>query len=989
MEKLTREEFVKQRADNTIEWAERRRDIKLDEIKAGVLQIKDMLLGDMPANSIHQLLASGNYYVVNYLTSILNVQNRISLWIDWKWDHPFFEAFIDKAYLQASYHWAIKVAIRNKIIISEVDDAKGFIDLCLSKGFTHQEIITYCLSNSYDAFKYYDFENRTSGDSAKQISSPFGPYLLGLINNPDFRDDDNEFIYINDLLDAAKGNGVPLLNFILKNKVDFPEDKLQMLFYHTSSHQQKSINQQAIAKVLQEEGGRYEALILELIEKTHFHKSDVFLVYKLLNDALPNKYTQQLLELTKQLIGDEAIDANKTYAKNTSLGVISVLVAEFLHQHNPDACKEILLKFSKEKNNIPINFFNWVDDVYNEESVPYFINGLKQEFTRYQNWTRNQLFELLKKYNLTPYKVDLIDIAINHSNKEGRQLITKLIADKVQPIIPDASKLLLGKTIDLRITGALILSHIKDERVQQLLLDTLDKEKNDDTRDVMLETLAEVKYGKELTLAEVKSMIELADKRRKLKNYKEKWIEESQLPKLYWEEDGSELSQQAVRFIFYRMRRAKGINSELEGKQVFNAIDKERSGPFAKALIKAFIESNANTKFKHFLSIAAFLGNDDVMKDLDSLFKSSIRDKRTKMAEYVIGAIAMIGSDKALRIVEVISRKFANRKRSIAEAALHALKSAAEELNITTDELADRIIPDFGFEGLYKRFDVKGEEYRAFINSDFKINYFNEDGKMRKTVPKDAGPAIKKEFREIEKEVRTIVKSQSGRLEKYMVEGRQWPVEDWRTFFFENPIMFVYAMKLLWIVLDEDEKILDCFYIDEDAGMYNIEDDEIELAAKQKISILHPLFLEEKVRKEWKDKVYEMSMEFIFPILNRPIFKKQVDELEKAYTSKFSEQVVQKGPDFTKSFLEKKGWSKQTGDGGHLEFTKINYKTKTRAYVWIEGIYAWYQQNEGAPPVGAIDFYDLKEKKKKLIKDVNEIFYSEVMADVDGLVKAE
>jgi hypothetical protein len=222
-----------------------------------------------------------------------------------------------------------------------------------------------------------------------------------------------------------------------------------------------------------------------------------------------------------------------------------------------------------------------------------------------------------------------------------------------------------------------------------------------------------------------------------------------------------------------------------------------------------------------------------------------------------------------------------------------------------------------------------------------------------------------------------------------MVEGRQWPVEDWRTFFFENPIMFVYAMKLLWVVLDEKDQILDCFYIDEDAGMYNFEDDEIELGANQKISILHPFYLDEKVQEQWKDKVYEMSLEFIFPILNRPTFKKREEEMDLAYSTRFSDQVVQKGPDFTKSFLEKKGWSKQTGDGGHLEFTKIDYKTQTRAYAWIEGIYAWYQQNEGSPPVGAIDFYDLKEKKKKLIKEVNEIFYSEVMGDVDGLVKAE
>lgn len=70
------------------------------------------------------------------------------------------------------------------------------------------------------------------------------------------------------------------------------------------------------------------------------------------------------------------------------------------------------------------------------------------------------------------------------------------------------------------------------------------------------------------------------------------------------------------------------------------------------------------------------------------------------------------GTNKALRSIEVISRKMANKKPKISKLALESLEAAASELGITQDQLSDRIIPDFDFEGPYKTFEVNGEEFR-------------------------------------------------------------------------------------------------------------------------------------------------------------------------------------------------------------------------------------------------------------------------------------
>ena len=980
--------YISSIVERNLDWASRRKDPDFEHVKAQLELIADKLTGKSDPSNILEVLLKSNNTVHSCFRSFFN--GRIaSYWKDWRSSDPFFKAFVKRENLQTSFEYVIKNIIHYKLLFSEAEEAESFIKLCLDNGFQHEEILQICLTEHADSFQYYDYENRVDGQPAELVESSFSLYLLSLLKNPKFRDSKGEFIYNELITDCSRKDGSKLLKFLLMHGIDFPLPYLRRLLFRIDYHTRKSLNNVAIAELLKRSGAQHESMILDLMEEYPFSPVSKLVAYKLLNDQTPNKFQKELLGLSKELMGGDNGPAWQTYSASTPDGPACVLIADFLHSFNAEACKEILLKFVKEKTQIHHKFFEWIDEQYQEAGVKYYINALKHPLDQLGRHQRGRLYELLKKNNLTQHKETLLDLAQNYSNRESRILLTKIIADKVEGIIPDASALLKGRTIDHRITGALILSHIKDDAVQALLLETLDKEKNDDTRDVMLETLAETKYEKGMSLNEVKEMISLAVDRKKLKDFKEKWLEEEKLPPLFWKENGEELDQYAKRFIFYRMKRAKGINSDLEARKLFDALDKEKSGPFAKALIQAFVDSNADTKLKHLLSISAFLGDDDVLRSLDSLFRKSIKDKRTKMAEYIVGALAMVGSDKALRTVEVISRKFANKKKTVATAALNALSSAAEELNITTDELADRIIPDFGFEGLYKRFDVEGEEYRAFINAEFKINYFNEDNKMRKSVPKGTDPALKKEFREIEKEIRAIVKSQSGRLEKYMVEGRLWPASDWQEFFFQNPIMFVYAMKLLWVVRNAQDELIDCFYIDEDASLYNLEDEEVEIEDGQFVSILHPFYLPEELREKWRDKVYELSMDFIFPILDRPIFKKKEEELDKAFTNRMNDQKVSKGPDFAKAFLVKKGWAKETGDGGHIDFVKRDLKNHVRAYVYIEGVYVYYQQNEGEPPIGAIDFRNLKTNKQINIRDVSDLFYSEVIADIDALVKAE
>jgi hypothetical protein len=353
-----------------------------------------------------------------------------------------------------------------------------------------------------------------------------------------------------------------------------------------------------------------------------------------------------------------------------------------------------------------------------------------------------------------------------------------------------------------------------------------------------------------------------------------------------------------------------------------------------------------------------------------------------------VGALAMVGSDKALRIVEVIYRKFAAKKPAVSQAARAALDAAAAELNITMDELADRIIPNFDFNGIYKNFQIEGEEYRAFISAEFKLNFLNEDNKIRKSLPANTPKELKAEFKEIDKEINDVVKSQSGRLEKYMIEERRWSPQNWHTFFFNNPIMFVYALKLVWGIYDKEGKLINSFYCSEDTSLYDVNDEEITTNDDGYIGILHPCHLTAAQLEKWKDKLYALSMMTIFPILDRNVFRVEAEEEESSSTRIFSNQEVPKGADFVNTFLPKYNWIKSTGDGGHSEFTKFYKDGLVRAYANIEGPAAWYQGGTAPAKVHEITFMRKNWQDKIALKELPPVFYSEVCADIDNLIKA-
>ncbi|MFV2180020.1 DUF4132 domain-containing protein, partial [Actinomadura sp. LOL_011] len=265
---------------------------------------------------------------------------------------------------------------------------------------------------------------------------------------------------------------------------------------------------------------------------------------------------------------------------------------------------------------------------------------------------------------------------------------------------------------------------------------------------------------------------------------------------------------------------------------------------FGWALFRWWDVRGASSAENWALTQLGLLGDDGTVRRLTPVIRAWPGEGGHAKAVAGLDVLAAIGTGTALMHLNSIAQRV--KFKGLKGRAQEKIEEVAAGLELTAEQLADRLVPDFGL-------DASGTltlDYgpRAFVvafDEQLKPTITDDDGKPRKSLPKpgakddpDLAPAASKRFAALKKDLRTVAADQLARLERAMVARRRWPVAEFRELLAGHPLLRHLVRRLVWVADDGP-----VFRVAEDGTFADAADDAIVLPGTARVGVAHPLDL--------------------------------------------------------------------------------------------------------------------------------------------------
>ncbi|UQZ89865.1 hypothetical protein C4J81_11840 [Deltaproteobacteria bacterium Smac51] len=344
---------------------------------------------------------------------------------------------------------------------------------------------------------------------------------------------------------------------------------------------------------------------------------------------------------------------------------------------------------------------------------------------------------------------------------------------------------------------------------------------------------------------------------------------------------------------------------------------------------------NAGTPSKDkwaFLSLG-FFGDDETARRLTPCIREWPGMSAHARAVTGLEVLAAIGTDVALMQLNGIAQKV--KFKGLQDKAREMIQRIADDMGLSTEQLEDRLAPDFGL-------DEQGAMILDYGPRQFTIGfdealkpYVREQGGKRlnnlprpaKTDDPDLSAAASELFKNLKKDVRTVAAQQIMRLEMAMCRRRHWNREHFETFLVRHPLIRHLTQRLVWAFypMEPDAKghvsnfggqAENFFRVSEDGSFTDAEDNPFELPDNSNLRLGIPHIMEmtpealEGFGQLFAD--YELIQPFVQ--LGREVYSLNEDEKDSKKLSRWRDIELSTGRVFG---LRHRGWRMGTPqDGG-------------------------------------------------------------------------
>lgn len=356
----------------------------------------------------------------------------------------------------------------------------------------------------------------------------------------------------------------------------------------------------------------------------------------------------------------------------------------------------------------------------------------------------------------------------------------------------------------------------------------------------------------------------------------------------------SEEYMQAV-LLAYASMPIPGVNKDVH--ILTDGLNKAELANYMEVVYEKFLQQGAEAKKKWVLYATSIHGGVRMVAKLQHQIGEWAENSRGAIASEAVKALALNDTPTALLIVDGMARKY--KFKQVRKAAQDAMAFAAQQLGLTVEELADRIVPDLGFdERMERHFDYGTRSFTVRISPDLDIEVKDESGKKLKSLPavgksddEEKASAALEEFKELKKQMKTTVKTQAIRLELAMSLDRKWTAENWKKLFVKNPLMHQFAISLIWGNY-KDGKLAETFRYLEDGTFNTACEEEYELPEDALIGLVHPIELEKETIDAWKEQLSDYEITQVVEQLDRPVFTLTEEEKGRKTLERFGGKII-------------------------------------------------------------------------------------------------
>jgi hypothetical protein len=383
------------------------------------------------------------------------------------------------------------------------------------------------------------------------------------------------------------------------------------------------------------------------------------------------------------------------------------------------------------------------------------------------------------------------------------------------------------------------------------------------------------------------------------------WADTRLLPQILLRDRKHALSPEAAKHLLMTAALSKQGDVYAGLPIARDALDRDSLAEFAWALFQRWQEVGAPAKEGWGLTALGWFGDDSTVRALSPLIRTWPGESQHAKAVTGLDVLADIGTEVALSHLNSIAEKV--KFKGLKSRAQEKVTQIADELGLSRDQLADRLVPRLGLDDEASlMIDYGPRQFTVGFDEQLKPYVLDPDGKRRKDLPKpgakddqDKAPLEHKRYLGLKKDVRTVAADQIHRLERAMVDQRTWTAEEFHTVLAAHPLLWHIVRRLVWIT---DERL--SFRLAEDRTLANAGDEEFTLPGNATVRVAHPADLQDTLAA-WGEVFADYEILQPFPQLGRPLHLLTPGEDFLTRLKKYSEEPYAIGKILG---LTKKGW---------------------------------------------------------------------------------